>query len=339
MTKKKAEDATAEMPAAKRPRLVGTLKKQETVTFGDLNNDCLVHILSFLEPEEMNDAMLINSDFCKARNADSLDQSRKAIINCTSDEANLLHLMQTIESKKWASGEFSGESNKRILKIIGLKSHVWWDGLQMQRDGFNYVNRVEEWLAERTDFKLTSVTSLDVSSSYTGIVQPRIVQKIARILPNLQEGNFSHDGDSPPLCYSIRDFCSFCPSLCRLRFNRSIVNIFPPAVDSEHAKQITELYLNGSMLTYDEWHDEWRPMLSVHDTNEYIFHNFSNLQRLDIQNAFHQGFISDNPNKFCQEQLVKLVRSHPTLRWLKSDLTDENIALLKVERPEVILVN
>lgn len=78
----KGGEATEEKPA-KRPRL-GALKQDSdaavAVTFDDLNNDCLVNILSFMETEEMNDATLIDSAFRKARNADSLDQTRTATI-------------------------------------------------------------------------------------------------------------------------------------------------------------------------------------------------------------------------------------------------------------------
>ena len=40
-----------------------------------------------------------------------------------------------------------------------------------------------------------------------------------------------------------------------------------------------------------------------------------------------------------QEMLIKMVRLHPTLRWLRSDLTKENIAMLQQERPEITFVS
>lgn len=35
-----------------------------------------------------------------------------------------------------------------------------------------------------------------------------------------------------------------------------------------------------------------------------------------------------------QEELIKMVRRHPTLRWLQSDLSNENVVMLKQERPD-----
>lgn len=40
-----------------------------------------------------------------------------------------------------------------------------------------------------------------------------------------------------------------------------------------------------------------------------------------------------------QELLINMVRRHPTLRWLRSDLMAENVAMLKQERPEIAFVS
>jgi hypothetical protein len=37
--------------------------------------------------------------------------------------------------------------------------------------------------------------------------------------------------------------------------------------------------------------------------------------------------------------LAKLVRFHPTIEYLKNDLTDNNIAKLQKEHPGTVLVN
>ena len=40
-----------------------------------------------------------------------------------------------------------------------------------------------------------------------------------------------------------------------------------------------------------------------------------------------------------QAMLIKMVRNHPTLRWLRSDLTEENITMLQRERPDITFVS
>jgi hypothetical protein len=36
--------------------------------------------------------------------------------------------------------------------------------------------------------------------------------------------------------------------------------------------------------------------------------------------------------------LIRFVRNAPNLRWFRSDLTPENVAMLKAERPDVTFV-
>lgn len=48
---------------------------------------------------------------------------------------------------------------------------------------------------------------------------------------------------------------------------------------------------------------------------------------------------SEKLRPFTQDMLAKLVRFHPTIEYLKNDLTDNNIAKLQKERPGIVLVN
>ncbi len=116
------------------------------------------------------------------------------------------------------------------------------------------------------DFKLSRVTCLDVSSPSTAPsdLHPSTLW-ISRILPNLQEANFSnHDnGATPGYDNLMGELCRFCPALCRFILDGSNVDIFPPHVDPEDAKQVTELCLNGAVLRYDETSRETRAMLAL----------------------------------------------------------------------------
>lgn len=40
-----------------------------------------------------------------------------------------------------------------------------------------------------------------------------------------------------------------------------------------------------------------------------------------------------------QEVMIDMVRRHPTLRWLRSDLTADNVEMLKQERPDITFVS
>lgn len=72
------------------------------------------------------------------------------------------------------------------------------------------------------------------------------------------------------------------------------------------------------------------------DDRSYMFVRCINLERLSIKNATW-----DYPNGYyqpvSQDMLIKMVRNHPTLQWLRSDLTTANIAMLQREPPRLPL--
>jgi hypothetical protein len=72
----------------------------------------------------------------------------------------------------------------------------------------------------------------------------------------------------------------------------------------------------------------------------HLMQNCSGLERLSIKNA--TWCLQQNPAEvfpISQEMLIKMVRNHRTLRWLRSDLSAENVALLKQDRPHFTFVS
>jgi hypothetical protein len=74
--------------------------------------------------------------------------------------------------------------------------------------------------------------------------------------------------------------------------------------------------------------------------NPYLLMHCRHLERLILKNV--TWFVSGSDHELeplPQEIIIKMVRYHPTLRWLQSDLTEENVAILKQEaRPEITFV-
>jgi len=68
--------------------------------------------------------------------------------------------------------------------------------------------------------------------------------------------------------------------------------------------------------------------------NLYMFMYYFRLERLSIKNAMWRSVSMNDPKSFSeyqsvsQEMLIKMVRNHSTLPWLRSDLTKENVAML-----------
>lgn len=152
--------------------------------FEDLNNDCLVQTLSFLETEEMNDSTLINSRVCEARNDPSLDQTRSATIIVRSKKLNILDFYEMIASRKWAQGVFLSNSNKQVLKIVGCENLTKPRDVEMAR-----------LRSQSFDVQLPSVTRLEVSALDTNRkINDHTVLFLFRSLPKLQEANIINSG-------------------------------------------------------------------------------------------------------------------------------------------------
>lgn len=72
--------------------------------------------------------------------------------------------------------------------------------------------------------------------------------------------------------------------------------------------------------------------LNVYSTEEprfsrcFMFREFRNVERLSIKDCYLQMERTSLPGKL------------PSLRWLRSDLTAANVAMLKEERPDITFV-
>ena len=66
------------------------------------------------------------------------------------------------------------------------------------------------------------------------------------------------------------------------------------------------------------------------------------LERVSIKNAKYGGHYTEQEDVFPipQTALIKYIRNAPTsLRWFRSDLSDENITMLQSERPAIEFTN
>jgi hypothetical protein len=75
-----------------------------------------------------------------------------------------------------------------------------------------------------------------------------------------------------------------------------------------------------------------------------LLQEYPNLERVTLKHAeYLEGYDRNSDDDYWkqlpEEALIKFVRHTPTLRWFCSDLTQENIASLKEEHPEVEFCN
>jgi hypothetical protein len=81
------------------------------------------------------------------------------------------------------------------------------------------------------------------------------------------------------------------------------------------------------------------------NAEHYLFNKIPGLTHLSMKDTWYSlevGEEDDNGYDYVpitQGMLMKMVRLTPTLRWLRSDLTDENVEILRRERPDVTFVS
>jgi hypothetical protein len=245
--------------------------------------------------------------------------------------------------------------NRTHLRVVGF-----------ERLGLAYANYEQEGLellvhgyARRAgNVQLTGVTKLDLSCSPQDgnrLAWPFVsyvpCYALARILPNLQELDLSFLGRTH---HAIQIFCRECPNLTRVTWKGPHNQLNVDGFEFQNAANLTELNLDGTRLNRrstgrEESSFETEVQTDDSDRNPYMWMHFKNLKRLSMKNTAWctchydnfgptSGDSDEPPQPISQAMIIKLVRHHPSLRWLRSDLTQENIATLQQERPDITFV-
>lgn len=254
-----------------------------------------------------------------------LDQTRVGSI-IIRDGSCLVSLVRTMRLRNYNT-LFSG--NMTHAKLVNL--HLLPD---LSRE---LANRLYGY------FSFDNVKSLDISYN---IKHPE--RKIARqvmyalrfLFPNVEQLDMSYIADTS--CA----FVTLLPSLSRLVWNgTAIINQLD---GSQMPRQLVELSIDGChVIPSARSYPPTVPLdfMSHNDQMErlpnnwrYLFMNCHRLERLSIKGATYQ-YGEEKVRSLPQRLLIQLVLHHPTLRWLRSDLTASNIRKLKESRPDITFVS
>lgn len=130
-------------------------------------------------------------------------------------------------------------------------------------------------------------------------------------------------------------FCCRSPNLTRISWHGS--NHKHICIDGTNfvaARNLTELYLDESAFITSSLRHAFGT--TANDENFYILHRCRRLERVSMKNTSYFEDAQSFP--VIQEMLIRFVRRTPTFPWFRSDLTAENIIMLRQERPEVTFV-
>jgi len=174
---------------------------------------------------------------------------------------------------------------------------------------------------------------------------------LSLVLPNLREINLSHTRIS---AWVLKEFVKNCPLLETIEWNNSnihddcqcLTNVLMNGNTMRSARNLKEIIMDDSKFRSDDdnndidnSNDERRLSDLIDHPNTFLFHECCKvLERVSIRNAEHGN--GTMLASVSQDALIKFVRNAPlTLKWFRSDLTKENIDMLRLERPGIELLN
>jgi hypothetical protein len=185
--------------------------------------------------------------------------------------------------------------------------------------------------------QMYGITSLDLSlpfpTSYTNSILIT-TYALADSFPNLREADFSNTGVDNEC---LRRFSENCPLLEKITIHNNDAGIGMWGYAMKASNNLKEIHMDNSK--FHIWNK-----ITISDLNNhqdiFMFHECCKaLERFSVRNIKYR-YVSDDEKLFTQNVLIKFVRNAPpTLRWLRSDLTPDNMTMLRIERPGIELLN
>jgi hypothetical protein len=176
-----------------------------------------------------------------------------------------------------------------------------------------------------------SILSLDMSYSKPMVVPMILPNILIKILPNLREINLSHICTSTDVLYNVSNQCPHLEKVTwnNIRYYTNDACVGLSGWDMRTAKNLKEIIMDNSEFQFD-----LDCYIDITRKDRFLFYCCSNaLERVSISNARWLN------NPLPQSVLINFVRNVPTLRWFRSDLTEENKNMLRLERPDIEFLN
>lgn len=292
----------------------------------------LINILTYADPETIRQACLVSKQFYDIIfNAPAMENHRVVpLLQISPSEME--------QDDKGRTARLIPKLHQNRKKLQHYREIKFIDGHKFSRGGFSsYCRYLCEELFEEG---LTGVVSLDLSSSTpappNGITNNYLLYFMAKILPNLRQIDFSNSNTGVS---GLRKLIQNCSRLEKITWNNipASSGMDINGYDLEKATNLKEIYMDDAEFFACPFMFHQSSLESHIYPRIFLFHQCgsSKLERISIRNATY-----GNAVYFPQEALIKFVRkAPPSLRWFRSNLTAENITMLRLERPAIECVN
>ena len=192
---------------------------------------------------------------------------------------------------------------------------------------------------------MNGITSLlDLSSNPIQPFSSYIIDILLIILPKLRYVNFSNRCVTTyPI---LGQFLDNCPPLEIVTSNNSGSHTYLSGLAMKTSNNLKEIHMDNSNFII-LWNKDRFANLNKHQ-DVFIFHECCKaLEHVSIRYmnwnfSLGHNFNNDEDRKLIliQNILIKFVRNAPpTLHWFRSDLTLDNMTMLRMERPGIELLN
>jgi hypothetical protein len=301
--------------------------------FANIPAECCVHILHFLEVEDLANAAQVSRRFNEDSVHPSLPRNRTAMLTC-------------VRRMEESTGVYSASPLSLLQKLMGkgLSQNSWrFDKVKIT--GHNLLENVS--IPEVLDMlpgplMLRHVKVLDLSFPSDEFrkgaqLKASIPAILAFSMPFLREIDLSN-ANVPES--ALRCFTNECRALEKVTWNNNHTCTWISGDILAQCDYLKELYMDDSRFSYTSC-IEGISLEEEEGGNDacILFHCNTKLERVSLRNlklTSVQGLNIPQPHpSLAQNRLIKFVRLTPSLRWFRSDLSPENVAVLQAERPEV----
>jgi hypothetical protein len=307
------------------------MKIEEETTEPDIStlsllhdHDCFLNILGFLSWEDLNTFSLTSKGCRQARCHSSLDQTRSGTIFLGNGASDTFEFIEKVSDKNWANA-FSGD--RTHLRLEGLPH------LAPRIDAIDgpFIHKI----APLKEVKTLDCSVLETSRNQTWLLEyAEYVDKglaqglvVSLLFPNIREINMNC---LPLTTLGVALIAESNTALEVVRWQRSI--IWPISNEAytymQAFRNIKEIHLDESRMVVTAGLNAERLWAFLTD------HNQDFLTKVSLRGTLvyrRNGIFS----LISQEALMKFVRCARNLKWFRSDLTMDNVATLKKERPDI----
>jgi hypothetical protein len=284
--------------------------------FGVLGEDFRLRILGFLGPDDLAEAAVVSRQFRDDCRHPSLPQERLAVIRIPPD-CRFKDRLERVGTRLIAMATVTLPGGRRKFKKYSRLRIV---------DPHQPASWISFWRPPN-DVKIPEIKSLDWSgedpeSGLFSWPETREFSCLAPMLPNLLEVDFSH---ARTAChFTLHQLQSH--KLKKITWHGHWRRLRLTGENLGGCLGLRELYMDGAC--FDGWPD----------CDLLLFWLQDRLERVSIMGARcdYSIFFDDlHPKQIPQSKLIQFVRDAKKLRWFRSDLTSENVAMLQRERPDV----